>query len=136
MNSQTIKVVIYCCLPTVIWWKSGARAYPPFEIKEGVVLGPMLQFICWTYLDIELICKKWSKNFKNWARFQNFQILRNWDFANIDTQKLPSNFEIECSSFGFSLIFMCFKTNVLQLKLYNKFFNDLNFYTPLPRGVG
>ena len=29
MKLQTIKVVIYCYLPTVIWWKSGAQAFLP-----------------------------------------------------------------------------------------------------------
>ena len=29
MNLQTIKVVIYCCLSTVIWWKSGAQVFLP-----------------------------------------------------------------------------------------------------------
>ena len=35
----------------------------------------------------------------------------------------------------FSLIFMCFEMYVLQLRLYNKFLNYLNLYTPLPMGV-
>ena len=26
---QTIKVEIYCCLPTLIWWKSGAEVFLP-----------------------------------------------------------------------------------------------------------
>ena len=29
LNLQTIKVVIYCCLPTVIWWKSRAQVILP-----------------------------------------------------------------------------------------------------------
>ena len=48
---------------------------------EGVVLGPMLLFISWIYLKIEPTCKKIDKNIKNWARFQDFNILRNWDFT-------------------------------------------------------
>ena len=38
LNLQTIKVVIYCCLPTVIvWWKSGAQVFlPPLNrIKDS-----------------------------------------------------------------------------------------------------
>ena len=42
---------------------------------------PMLLCISWTYLKIEPACKKLGKNLKNWARFQDFKILRNWDFA-------------------------------------------------------
>ena len=37
LSLQTIKVVIYCCLPTVIWWKSGAQVFlPP---PPGIVFG-------------------------------------------------------------------------------------------------
>ena len=37
-----------------------------------------------------------------------------------------SKFEIESSSFGFSVLSMCLKNHVLQLRLYSKFSNDLN----------
>ena len=60
----------------------GAIWYPtPLEIMEQVVLGPMLPYISWQYLEIELTCKKLGKNLKNWERFQDLKILRNWDFA-------------------------------------------------------
>ena len=51
--------------------------------------------------------------------------------------KIPvtqSVFEIKGSYFGFSLIFVCSKNHILQLKLSDQFFNDLIFYTPLPAG--
>ena len=51
--------------------------------SPGVGLSdtPMLLYISRTYLEIELTCKKLGKHIKNWARFQNFKILQNWDFA-------------------------------------------------------
>ena len=45
-----------------------------------------------------------------------------------------SIFDIEGSFFGFSLIFVCSKDPFLQLKVSDQFFNDLIFYTPLPKG--
>ena len=50
------------------------------------------------------------------------------------TCKTRSIFDVKGSSFGFSLIFVCSKIHILQLKLSEWFFNDLIFYTPLPRG--
>ena len=50
---------------------------PPLEIKEGVVLGPMLLYISWTYLEIELTCKQLGKSLKNLARFKDLKILKN-----------------------------------------------------------
>ena len=70
------------------------------------VLGPILRYISLTYLEIELTCKKLGKNFKNWARFQDLKILRNWDFASpwhTEIAITHSIFEIESSSFGFNL---------------------------------
>ena len=117
--------------------RGGGIWYPPLKIKERLVLGLILLYISWTYLKIEFTCQKLGKNFKNWARFRDFKILRNWDFAPpwlTETAITRSIFEIESSSFGFSLICMCFKIHVLHLRLYDQFFNNLNFYTPLPKG--
>ena len=55
--------------------------YPPLEIKEGVVLGPVLLFRVWTSIEIELTCKKIGPNLKNWMRFQDLRIWQNWDFC-------------------------------------------------------
>ena len=43
------------------------------EIKEDVVLGPMLLYISWANLEIELTDKKIGKNFKNLVRFQDLR---------------------------------------------------------------
>ena len=45
--------------------QGGVNSVPIQEIPEGVVLGPMLLFIIWTYLEIERTCKKLGKNLKN-----------------------------------------------------------------------
>ena len=45
--------------------RGGGIWYPPLEIKEGIVLGPMLLYISLQYLEIELTCKKLGKNLKN-----------------------------------------------------------------------
>ena len=86
---------------------------------------------------MELTCKKLGPNLKNWVRFWDLKIWRNWDFASPWLTKIAitrSILEIEGSSFGFSLIFVCSKNHILQLKLSNGFLNDPIFYTPLPRG--
>ena len=86
---------------------------------------------------MELTCKKLGRNLKNWMRFWD---LKNWPIWDFDLTWLTKNpvtrsiFEVEGSSFGFSLIFVCSKIHILQLKLSEWFFNDLIFYTPLPRG--
>ena len=46
------------------------------------------------------------------------------------------NFEVEGSSFGFSLIFVCSKIYTLQLKLSDWFFNDLILIPASPGGLG
>ena len=79
------------------------------EIKEGVVLGPMLHFRVWTSIEIELTCKNLGPNVKNWMRFWNLKIWQNWEFASpwlTKNQVTRSIFEIEDSSSGFSLIFV------------------------------
>ena len=43
----------------------GGYLIPPSEIHEGVVYGPVLLYVSWTYLEIELTCKKSGKNIKN-----------------------------------------------------------------------
>ena len=93
--------------------------------------SPMLLQIIWTYLEMELTCKNLGKNSKNWAKFWDFEILRNWDFASPWHTEIPitlSIFEIESSSFGFSFVFMCFEIHVLQLRLYDQFCNDLKIW--------
>ena len=60
-----------------------------------------------------------SQKFSKISRFEKFEFLRFWLTEIAITR---SSFEIESSSFGFSLNFMCFKIYVLQL------LNDLNFY--------
>ena len=70
-------------------------------------------------------------------RFWDLKIWQHWDFASAPVTKIHvtrSIFEIEGSSFGFSLIFVCSKNHILQLKVSDRFFNDLIFYTPLPKG--
>ena len=53
-----------------------------WEINDGVSLGPTLLYISMTNLDIEVTCKEINKSFKNFARFQDFKLLRNWNFAS------------------------------------------------------
>ena len=63
------------------------------------------------------IFRNWAhmhKNLKNWARFQDFKILRNLYFASPWITEIAitrSIFEIESLSFRFSLIFMCSKNS-------------------------
>ena len=58
----------------------GGYSIPPLEIKEGVVLGPMLLYTIWTYLEIDLTCKQLGKIFKKLAGFQDFKIVKYQDF--------------------------------------------------------
>ena len=91
----------------------------------------------WTSIEMELTCKKLGKNLKNWMRFWDLKIWQHWDLASTTVTKIDATrsiFEIECSSFRFSLIFGCSKNHILQLKVSDWFFNDLIFYTPLPKG--
>ena len=37
MSLQTIKVVVYCCLPTVIWWKNEAQVFLPPPLWIGLI---------------------------------------------------------------------------------------------------
>ena len=66
--------------------------------------------------------------------------MKNWPIRDFDLTWLTKNpvthsiFEVEGSSFGFRLIFVCSKIHILQLKLSEWFFNDLIFLYPLPRG--
>ena len=86
----------------------------------------------WTSIEMKLTCKKLDKNLKNWVRFWNLKIWQDWDFATTPVTKIHvtrSIFEIEGSSFGFSLIFVCSQTPILNLKV-----SDLIFHTPLPKG--
>ena len=55
---------------------------PSPEIKEGVISDTMLLYnICYlVYLGVT--CKISARNLKIWARFQDFKILGNWDFAS------------------------------------------------------
>ena len=87
---------------------------------------------------MELTCKKLGQNLKNWVGFRDLNNLQNWDFTLTWHTKNPvtrSIFEVEGSSFGFSLIFVCSKIHILQLNVSDWFFNYLIFYTPLPKGV-
>ena len=93
----------------------------------------------WTYIKIKIgiTCKKSVWNLKSWVRFWDLKIWQHWDFASAPVTKIHvtrSMFEIEGSSFGFSLIFVCSKNHILQLKVSDRFFNDLIFYIPLPKG--
>ena len=76
-NSK-IKLIIFAC-----------HFRPPLEIKEGVVLGPLLLYISWKYLEIELTCKKLAKNLKNWARFLDFKFWEIEITSHLDSHKLP-----------------------------------------------
>ena len=110
----------------------GGPQGPPYKVNEGVVLDPNMLF-----REMKLTCKKLDKNLKNWVRFWDLKIWQHWDFASAPVTKIHvtrSIFEIEGSSFGFSLIFVCSKNHILQLKVSDRFFNDLIFYTPLPKG--
>ena len=59
----------------------GASETPPFEIKEGVISDPMLLYSIFYLVYLVVTCKKSARNFKIWARFQDFKILQNGDFA-------------------------------------------------------
>ena len=79
------------------------------------------------------------KSQKRKKKIWDLKIWQNCDFALTQLTKISvtrSIFEVEGSSFGFRLIFVCSKIHILQLKLSEWFFNDLIFYTPLPNGGG
>ena len=67
---------------------------------------------------------------QNLTKFLDLKISQNRDFASTGLTKTPvtpSIFEIKGSYFGFSLIFVCSKIHILQLKLSDQYFNDLIF---------
>ena len=47
LNLQTIGVLIYLCLPTVIWWKSGAQVFlpPPPQWAKIMVHSTLIKYI-------------------------------------------------------------------------------------------
>ena len=81
----------------------------------------------------KLTCKKLGPNLNNWMRFWDLKIWQKWNFASSGLTKIlvtRSIFVIECSSFGFSLIFVCSKIYILQLAVLLTSF----LYPPLKRG--
>ena len=120
-------------------WLSRGRAPsppPPKKSMKELCRTPSCYRGC-TSIEMELTCKKFGKNLKNWVRFWNVKIWQHWYFASTPVTKIHVNrstFKIEGPSFGFSLIFVCSKNHILQLKVSDRFFNDLIFYTPLPKG--
>ena len=107
-------------------WPGGGRSAPPLEIHEGVVWDPLLLFRSYTSIKIEITWGISGRNLKNWVRFHDLKIWRNWDFALGWLTKIPvtrSIFEIRDSSFGIFLIFMFVRNHILQLRLYDQFSN-------------
>ena len=110
----------------------GGIWYPPIEIKEGVVLGPMLLKVILKPIKVMITCKILDPYLKNSSRYRDLKNLSFWDFVLprlTEIAKTRSIFEIESSSFKFSLSFTCFKIHVWELTFYDQFCNDLNFYT-------
>ena len=105
----------------------GGVLIPPLEIKEGVVLGPMLLYISSTYSEFELTLKIWGNI---WNIERDFEISKFWDFASIWLTEIAITdwvFDIESSSIACILIFMCSKIHGLQLRLYDQISNYLLF---------
>ena len=48
----------------------------PQGINDKEIWHPLLLYITWTYMKIEIACKKLVWNLKNWARYLDFKILR------------------------------------------------------------
>ena len=63
--------------------------YPPLEIKEGVVLGPMLQKVILKPIKVMITCKIWGPYLKNSARYQDLKNLRWRNLSHIDPGELP-----------------------------------------------
>ena len=83
--------------------------------------------------------KKIGLNLKKSVRFSDLKILWIWDFLTTWLTKMAitrSIFEIEGSSFGLFLIFMCLRNHISLHRLYNQFSDYLVFLVPPRRGVG
>ena len=54
----------------------------PKDIGEGVIPDPIiLKDICY-HIKLDVTCKNLEQNLKNWARLQDFNIVRSWDFGH------------------------------------------------------
>ena len=109
------------------------------------VLWDCLTVFC-TWLKGVKIYKLTSHEKKNWSKSQKvreiLKILWIWNFAMTGLMKMAENrsiFEIDGSSFGFFLIFMCLRNHILNFRLYNlqPIFNFFRFFNaPLGGGSG
>ena len=90
----------------------GLRVPPTKSMKD-----PTMLFKGWTYIKVELTCKKRGKYLQNLVTFWDLKIWQNWDFASTPVTKIHvtrSIFEIEGSSFGLRLIFVFSKKSYFE----------------------